>query len=64
MALLREQVDAAFDARCVKALDDVLRSELGDEDELARARENAAAHARTAPRKPRPHSRRELGPAA
>ena len=43
MALLREQVGTAFDARCVNALAEVLDREAGHEDELDRARANAAA---------------------
>jgi HD-GYP domain-containing protein (c-di-GMP phosphodiesterase class II) len=43
MALLREQVGTAFDARCVNALAEVLDHEAGREDELARARANAAS---------------------
>jgi putative nucleotidyltransferase with HDIG domain len=42
MALLREQVGTAFDARCVNALAEVLDREAGREDELERARANAA----------------------
>ena len=43
MALLREQVGTAFDARCVNALAEVLDIEAGRENELERARENAAS---------------------
>jgi hypothetical protein len=43
MALLREQVGTAFDARCVNALAEVLDREAGREDELGRARANAAS---------------------
>jgi putative nucleotidyltransferase with HDIG domain len=43
MALLREQVGTAFDARCVNALAEVLDREAGGEDELGRARANAAS---------------------
>jgi putative nucleotidyltransferase with HDIG domain len=43
MALLREQVGTAFDARCVNALAEVLDREAGREDELERARANAAS---------------------
>ena len=42
MSLLREQVGTAFDARCVNALAEVLDREAGREDELARARADAA----------------------
>ncbi len=42
-ALLREQVGAAFDARCVLALEEVIQAESGPEDELERARASAAA---------------------
>ena len=42
MALLREQVGTGFDARCVNALAEVLDREAGHEDELDRARANAA----------------------
>jgi len=43
MALLRDQVGTAFDARCVNGLAEVLDLEAGRENELDRARENAAA---------------------
>jgi putative nucleotidyltransferase with HDIG domain len=43
MALLRQQVGTAFDARCVGALAEVLDREAEPEDELGRARANAAA---------------------
>jgi HD-GYP domain-containing protein (c-di-GMP phosphodiesterase class II) len=43
MALLREQVGTAFDARCVNALAEVLDIEAGRENEVERARENAAS---------------------
>jgi HD-GYP domain-containing protein (c-di-GMP phosphodiesterase class II) len=49
LALLHEQVDTAFDARCVKALEDVLGAESGLEDEVGRARAKAAALAATQP---------------
>ena len=42
MALLREQAGAGFDPRCVNALAEVLDREAGHEDELGRARANAA----------------------
>jgi HD-GYP domain-containing protein (c-di-GMP phosphodiesterase class II) len=49
MALLRQQVGTAFDARCVNALAEVLDREAGREDELERARANAASKLPTAP---------------
>jgi HD-GYP domain-containing protein (c-di-GMP phosphodiesterase class II) len=42
MALLREQAGTGFDPRCVNALAEVLDREAGHEDELGRARANAA----------------------